>query len=52
MVAVDDDGRPAEVPALRIDTPTEARRHRAAELRRRLRREIAAELERAAEGVR
>ena len=36
--------------ALRIDTAAEARRHRAAGLRRGLRREIAAELERAAEG--
>ena len=50
MVAVDDDGRSAEVPTLRVDTPTEARRNRAAELRRKLRREIAAEMERAAEG--
>ena len=51
MVAVDDAGRPAEVPALRLDTPAELRRHRAAELRRKLRREIAAEMERAAEGI-
>jgi hypothetical protein len=34
------------VPTLRVDTPTEARRSRAAELRR----EIAAEMERAARG--
>ena len=51
MVAVDDESRPAEVPALTLDTPTEIRRNRAAELRRRLRREIAAELDRAAGGI-
>jgi acyl-CoA hydrolase len=51
MVAVDDAGRPAEVPPLAIGTPAEVRRHRAAELRRGLRREIAVELERAAEGT-
>jgi acyl-CoA hydrolase len=50
MVAVDDAGRPAEVPALRVETAAEARRQRAAGLRRKLRREIAAEMERAAEG--
>ena len=50
MVAVDDDGKPAEIPSLKILTPVEARRNRAAELRRRLRREIAAEMEKAAEG--
>jgi acyl-CoA hydrolase len=51
MVAVDDAGRPAEVPPLRVETPAELRRHRAAELRRKLRREVAAEMARAAEGV-
>ena len=51
MVAVDDAGRPVEVPPLTIETPVEVRRNRAAELRRELRREIAAELERAAEGT-
>lgn len=51
MVAVDDAGRPAAVPVLVVETPAAARRHRAAEVRRRLRREIAAELERAAEGT-
>jgi len=50
MVAVDEAGRPAAVPELRIDTPTETRRQRAAGLRRRLRREIAVEMERASEG--
>ena len=51
MVAVDDERRAAEVPALTLDSPTEIRRNRAAELRRRLRREIAAELDRAAGGI-
>jgi len=51
MVAVDHDGRPVEVPDLHIETTTDARRNRAAELRRKIRREIAAELERATEGV-
>lgn len=50
MVAVDEAARPAAVPGLRVDTPAEARRQRAAELRRRLRREIAVEMERASEG--
>ncbi|MCI4677554.1 acyl-CoA thioesterase [Rhodoblastus acidophilus] len=45
MVAVDDDGRPAQVPELKIETPIEQRRYRAAELRRSLRREIAEQLE-------
>ena len=36
MVAVDDAGRPAEVPALRPESPAEARRHHAAGLRRKL----------------
>ena len=51
MVAIDEAGRPVEVPALRVETTIEARRQRAAELRRRLRREIAAELERATQGA-
>ncbi len=45
MVAVDDAGRPAKVPALRIENPIGHRRHQAAELRRSLRREFAARLE-------
>lgn len=45
MVAVDDDGRPAEVPAYRPETPVDIARHRAAELRRTLRREFAARME-------
>ena len=48
MVAVDHDGRPVEVPDLHIETTTDARRNRAARLRRKIRCEIAAELERAA----
>lgn len=45
MVAVDDDGRPARVPALTVETPIETRRNRAAELRRSLRRQVAEQLE-------
>jgi acyl-CoA hydrolase len=51
MVAVDDAGKPAGIPELKILTAVEARRNRAAELRRRLRREITAEMEKAAEGA-
>ena len=50
MVAVDDAGRPVEVPPLALETAIERRRNRAAELRRKLRREFAAQMERAAEG--
>jgi acyl-CoA hydrolase len=35
MVAVDDDGKPTEVPPLVVDTPDEERRERQAQLRRR-----------------
>jgi uncharacterized protein (TIGR00369 family) len=45
MVAVDDDGRPVAVPPLKVETPLEIKRNRAAELRRSLRREIAEQLE-------
>lgn len=45
MVAVDDEGRPTVVPQVQPQTPAEERRYRAAELRRTLRREIAARLE-------
>jgi len=40
MVAVDDDGKPAQVPALVATNETEERRLRAAKLRRELRREF------------
>ncbi len=40
MVAVDEDGRPARVPPLRIETPVEERRWRAAALRREFRKEV------------
>ncbi len=40
MVAVDDNRKPAEVPRLRVDTPTEQRRWKGAQLRRLLRKEI------------
>lgn len=42
MVAVDEQGRPVEVPPLRIETPLEARRNEGARLRREFRREIEA----------
>lgn len=50
MVAVDDEGRPAEVPAYLPVTETECQRHRAAELRKALRREFGARMEAAAKG--
>lgn len=37
MVGVDDQGKPAAVPALNVDTPLEARRQRAAKARKALR---------------
>lgn len=49
MVAVHDDGRPALVPPLEVETPVERRRNAAAEMRRTLRREFSARLEAAAE---
>ena len=45
MVAVDDDSRPAAVPELKVETATEKKRYRAAELRRSLRRQVAEQLE-------
>ena len=52
MVAVDDGGRPSPVVAeLRLQTPLDHRRYRAAQLRRKLRQEIAIQLESAAEGI-
>ena len=45
MVAVGSDGAPVEVPAYQPQTVLERRRHRAAELRRGLRREISKKLE-------
>lgn len=48
MVAVDDDGRPAEVPTLVPQGALEKHRWRAAEVRKSLRREFAERLERAA----
>ncbi|MCR8548413.1 acyl-CoA thioesterase [Salipiger sp. P9] len=50
MVAVDEDGKPAEVPELRILTETEAKRNRAATVRRDLRRRFSEELKQAAKG--
>ncbi|MEZ5646018.1 MAG: acyl-CoA thioesterase [Burkholderiaceae bacterium] len=40
MVAVDENGKPTPVPALRPFTPDERRRHAAAELRKSMRREM------------
>ena len=45
MVAVDDAGRPVRVPKLVPATPIDIRRHKAARLRRTLRREFAERLE-------
>ena len=45
MVAVDDDGRPVAVPELVPMTSVDIRRHKAAQLRRTLRREFAERLE-------
>lgn len=42
MVAVDDEGKPTEVPTLAVQTPIEKRRWAAASLRRELRKEIEA----------
>lgn len=44
MVAVDDDGRPAEVPRLVPATEVETQRWKAAEIRKALRREFAAKM--------
>jgi uncharacterized protein (TIGR00369 family) len=51
MVAVDDHRRPIEVPPLTVENHVERRRHRAAEIRRTLRREVAARLESVAAGA-
>lgn len=45
MVAVDDEGRPAEVPPYVPMTETDRQRHRAAELRKALRQEFRARME-------
>ena len=50
MGAVDDASRPAEVPVLQVETETEQRRHRAATLRRKLRRQFEEEMRKAAAG--
>jgi uncharacterized protein (TIGR00369 family) len=51
MVAVDDAGRPADVPRLVPETAADHRRHAAAGVRRGLRREIADRLEQAKAGA-
>lgn len=48
MVAVDDEGRPVRVPELQPTEPIALRRHRAAQLRRTIRREFAERLAAAA----
>jgi hypothetical protein len=45
MIAVDDAGRPVEVPPLKPSNSTDLKRHQAAELRRALRKEFAERLE-------
>ena len=50
MVAVDEDGNPVEVPELQVLTAEEEKRHRAAQIRKKLRREFAEEMQRATEG--
>jgi acyl-CoA hydrolase len=49
MVAVDEVGRPVRVPELVPVTPVDIRRHKAAQLRRTLRREFAQRMEAVAE---
>ncbi|MFD1343360.1 acyl-CoA thioesterase [Litorisediminicola beolgyonensis] len=51
MVAMGEDGKPAEVPELEVLSDVDARRNRAAQTRRRLRREMAEELDRARRGA-
>lgn len=50
MVAVDDNGKPTEVPELQMLTELERKRNRAATLRRQLRRQFSDEMKKASEG--
>ncbi|MBR9765079.1 MAG: acyl-CoA thioesterase [Rhodobacteraceae bacterium] len=50
MVAVDDQGSPVEVPELQVLTEEEEKRLSAAKIRKKLRREFAAEMQKAAKG--
>ncbi len=50
MVAMDDEGKPAEVPELKILDDVEAARQRAAEVRKKLRREFEEEMAKASKG--
>lgn len=50
MVAVDDSGKPAEVPTLEILTDVEEKRQRAAGVRKTLRKRMAEEMAKAAQG--
>ena len=49
MVAVDDEGRPVEVPPLKVETPIERRRRRAAQARKALRRRFEQEMRQVSE---
>jgi acyl-CoA hydrolase len=51
MVALDETGKPTAVPELRLDDALDRKRCRAAEIRRKLRREFDEELRRASEGA-
>ncbi|ANT60887.1 MULTISPECIES: acyl-CoA thioesterase [unclassified Salipiger] len=50
MVAVDDDGKPAEVPDLKVENELEKKRHHAAGMRKKLRRQFEEEMRKAAAG--
>jgi acyl-CoA hydrolase len=50
MVALGDDGRPSVVPTLGVDSDIERQRYRAAELRRKLRRQFEEEMRKVADG--
>ncbi|WP_417675022.1 acyl-CoA thioesterase [Pseudodonghicola sp.] len=50
MVAVDEAGAPTEVPPLAVLDETEARRQRAAEMRKKLRRQFSDEMKKASQG--
>ncbi|WP_172330398.1 acyl-CoA thioesterase [Mangrovicoccus sp. HB161399] len=50
MVAVDEEGKSSPVPELQVLTEEEQKRHRAAEVRRELRRQFQAEMKKASEG--
>ena len=51
MVAVDDEGRPVEVSPLKVETPVERRRQRAAQARKGLRRRFEQEMRQVSEEI-